>query len=78
MSEPNTVTLTLTTDQALVLYHWLNRADEAGQLPTMHQGEQNTLWKLEGKLEKVLVAPLKPEYHQLVEAALARVARDSE
>lgn len=54
------VTLTLTADQALVLFDWLAREDGKAALPTEHQAEQNVLWEIEAQLEKSLVAPLQP------------------
>ena len=72
------VTLTLTADQALVLFEWLAREDRKGALPTEHQAEQNVLWEIEAQLEKTLVAPLQPDYEVLLAAARERLVAGSE
>ena len=73
MSTRNTVTLTLSADQALVFFDWLTRHGESDALPVAHQAEQDVLWVLEGQLEKSMVEPLKADYVALVEAARARM-----
>jgi hypothetical protein len=70
-----TVTLSLTDDEALVLFDWLVREDEK-RLPTAHEAEQKVLWGLEAQLERVLVEPLRPEYREMVAAARERIAGD--
>ena len=45
MSGAAGVTISLTADQALVLFEWLTREDGKGALPTEHQAEQNVLWR---------------------------------
>lgn len=72
------VTLTLTADQALVLFDWLAREDGKGALPIEHQAEQNVLWEIEAQLEKTLVAPLQTDYEVLLAAARARLVADVE
>ncbi|MCC6750550.1 MAG: hypothetical protein IT371_22995 [Deltaproteobacteria bacterium] len=72
------VTLTLTADQALVLFDWLAREDGKGALPTEHQAEQNVLWEIEARLEKSLVAPLQPDYEVLLAAARERLVAGGE
>jgi hypothetical protein len=72
------VTLTLTADQALVLFEWLTREDRKGTLPTEHQAEQYVLWEIEAQLEKSLVAPFQPDYEVLLAAARERLVAGSE
>ena len=74
MSPSDTITVHLTRSQALVLYDWLWRQDEAGRLPIGHDAEQSVLWTLEGELERLLVEPLHKDYDGLVEAARALIA----
>ena len=67
------MTISLTADQALVLFEWLTREDGKGALPTEHQAEQNVLWEIEAQLEKSLVEPLRPDYEALLVAARERL-----
>jgi len=73
MSGAAGVTISLTADQALVLFEWLTREDGKGALPTEHQAEQNVLWEIEAQLEKSLVEPLRPDYEALLVAARERL-----
>jgi len=73
MSGADGVTISLTADQALVLFEWLTREDGKGALPTEHQAEQNVLWEIEAQLEKSLVEPLRPDYEALLVAARERL-----
>jgi hypothetical protein len=66
------VTLTLTKAEALVLFEWLARVDEAA-LEFAHPAEQTVLWELEGQLEKTLVEPFSPEYDKLLAEARKQV-----
>ena len=54
--------------EALVLFEWLARVDDAKALPIEHPAEQKALWVLEGQLEKQ-VPVFTPNYGQLVEEA---------
>ncbi len=71
-------TLTLTADQALVLFEWLAREDGTGTLPIKHQSEQNVLWEIQAQLEKTLVVPLRPDYEVLLAAARERLVAGGE
>jgi hypothetical protein len=71
MPEPN-VTVSLTQDEALVLFEWL--AAERWDPTIQHPAERRVLWDLEAQLERVLVAPLRPDYGALLAAARQRVA----
>ena len=74
----NTVTLELTRAEALVLFEWLVRTDSADAVPVEDAAEQKVLWKLEGKLEKLLTEPLLPDYKRLVDAARQEVRAEDE
>jgi len=54
--------------EALVLFEWLARVDDAKALPIEHPAEQKALWVLEGQLEKQ-VPVFASNYKQLVEDA---------
>jgi hypothetical protein len=66
------VQLTLTNDEALVLFEWLTRtSDNDAPAPFVDRAEQRVLWDLLAMLERVLVGPLSPEYDKLLTAARA-------
>ncbi|WP_104107977.1 hypothetical protein [Nocardioides sp. 616] len=69
------VALGLTGDEALVLFEWLARFNN-GDSAFEDQAEQRVLWDLEAMLEKVLSAPLRPDYADLLASARARVRDD--
>jgi hypothetical protein len=69
MSKP--VTIELTGDEALVLFEWLAKLDEAKLVEA--EAEKRVLWRLEAALERVLVEPLARNYDQLVEQARQRI-----
>ena len=54
--------------EALVLFEWLARVDDAQAAPIEHPAEQKVLWLLEGLLEKQ-VDVFASNYKQLVEEA---------
>jgi len=63
------IELKLSRDEALVLFEWLARFDEAQDKPLTDTAEQKVLWNLEAKLEQLLVEIVKPEYKSLVAQA---------
>jgi hypothetical protein len=78
MKTASDVTLSLTADQALVLFEWLTREDGKVRLPTEHLAEQAVLWDIEAQLERVLVAPFQADYVEKVSAARERIAAAEE
>ncbi|WP_242338713.1 MULTISPECIES: hypothetical protein [Anaeromyxobacter] len=73
MKTESGVMLSLTHDQALVLFEWLSREDGRSGLPTEHQAEQKVLWEVEAQLERALAEPLQPVYAAAVSAARERL-----
>jgi len=68
------VSLTMSSDEALVLFDWLARTSDATHpVPFADPAEQLVLWNLEALLERVLVAPLKPDYDALLDDARRRM-----
>ena len=67
------MTLELTDQQALVLYEWLRRFDEANAYPVEDHAEELVFWSLHGQLESALREPFLPDYRKRVEAARAYV-----
>lgn len=69
------VTLRLTSDEALVLFDWLHRCEDADRvLEPEHRGEQAALWNLSALLERELTEPFQRDYRELVDQARARLA----
>ena len=71
------VTVELTQAEALVLFEWLVRSDNAELLQIQDDAEQQVLWKIEATLEKTLIEPLAPNYSELLEAARRKVRDQS-
>ena len=70
---PN-VTVSLTHDEALVLFEWLAREDDdKGGIHVEHPAEQRVLWQVQAYLEKTLTEPFAPDYDKLLAAARERV-----
>jgi hypothetical protein len=71
------VTVTLTSEEALVLFEWLVRSSDRGApAPFVDQAEERVLWVVEGALERSLVAPLQPDYAAQLQQARDRVRGD--
>lgn len=70
------VTLTLTTDEALVLFELLHRRESSGGIATvLMPGEQTALRALSCSLESILVEPFEGNYRDLVDQARQRLAQ---
>lgn len=70
------MTIELSDDEALVLFELLARQKDSADprvLQLVHVAERNALWALEAEFERKLVAPFRPEYDELLEAARSRV-----
>lgn len=63
----------LSDEQALVLYDWLSRFDEADNFPVDDPAEEQVFWAIHGQLEKALSAQFRDDYAALVEAARKHV-----
>jgi hypothetical protein len=70
------VQLSLSADEALVLFDWLHRMeDQDGLHGTVEDnGELVALWNLSALLERELVEPLQADYRVQVAAARRRLA----
>ena len=67
------ITVALTADEAIVLDALLARAKGHGPLRIDHPAELRALWNLHAALERVLIAPFKPDYDQLLASARERL-----
>jgi hypothetical protein len=69
------VTVTLSSDEALVLFELLHRWEDGGSIdPALMPGEQTALWAISGRLESTLVEPFDDRYSLLVSEARQRLA----
>jgi hypothetical protein len=73
MADP--VVVSLTHDEALVLYDWIHRMEDEKRVEalTAHKGETVALWNLSALLERELVEPFQANYGSLVDDARARL-----
>jgi hypothetical protein len=67
------VTVTLTEDEAIVLYAWLSRIDESDSADFADQAEQRLLWDLIAMLETQIDSVLSAQYQDEVAIARSRV-----
>lgn len=65
--------LSLTREQAIVLFDWLSREEERDSIPTEHPAEMRVLWEIEAQLEQGLVEPFQPDYPAIVASAREQV-----
>lgn len=74
MTDQQKINLTVTKNEALVLFEFLARFNQ-----TVHpdifedQAEQKTLWILEGQLEKQLVDLIRPDYKDIINEARNKI-----
>ncbi len=71
------VYIRLTADEALVLFEWVHRNEDAdlelGSAGVTDPAERQVLWGLSAVLEKLLVEPFRANYLELVEEARAHL-----
>lgn len=67
------IQISLTKDEALVLFEMLSRFSDTEKLNIEHQSEERALWNLNCLLEKILVEPFKSNYAELLQAAQERL-----
>jgi hypothetical protein len=74
MADPEGVSISLTGDEALVLFELLHRWEDQEQVSVpRNEAEQVALWNLSAALEKVMREPFGPEYARLLSEAQARL-----
>jgi hypothetical protein len=68
------VTISLTSDEALVLFDLLHRWEDDDQVaPPQNEAERIALWNLSALLERVMVEPFGPDYTRHVSEAQTRL-----
>ena len=70
------IALTLTRDEALVLFEFVSRFSDTDELSIIDQAEERALWNLTCVLEKVLSEPFGADYKEVIRQAQERL-RDS-
>jgi hypothetical protein len=66
--------ISLTADEALVLFELLHRWESEEPSLPLERGEREALWSLSAALEKVLAEPFDSRYAELLDRARARLA----
>jgi hypothetical protein len=72
-SKTNDVTITLTADEAVVLFEFLSRFSDTDKLTIEDQAEERALWNLCCVFEKCLVVPFDADYSDALQAARDRL-----
>ncbi|MBA4242157.1 MAG: hypothetical protein C0448_15640 [Sphingobacteriaceae bacterium] len=68
------IKIELTKDEAIVLFDFLSRFNAIENNNVFEdQAEQQTLWSIEGQLEKTLTEPLTPNYSDIVKQARDKI-----
>ena len=63
------VNLSISNDEALVLFELLSRFTDEEKLSVDNKAEQQVLFNLQTTLEQTLTAPLQPNYSSLLNKA---------
>ena len=72
----NDVTITLTSDEAIVLFEFLRRFSDTDKLSIEDQAEMRALWNLCCIFEKASVFPFSASYPEALLAARNRLRDD--
>ena len=75
MADSADVSISLTVDEALVLFDLLHRWEDDDRVSApQHASEQVALWNLSALLERELREPIDPRYADLVAQARCRLS----
>jgi len=79
MAHPNPaeVTISLTSDEALVLFDFLQRYSDTDKLSLEDQSEQRALWNLACIIEQALAEPFQQDFAARLQAARIRLRDES-
>jgi hypothetical protein len=69
MNNPEKIQIELTRREAIVLFEYLRRSDDAEEYAFVDQAEQRVMWDLECILEKQLTEIFAPDYREQLDAA---------
>ncbi|MFC1542614.1 hypothetical protein ACFL4M_01865 [Pseudomonadota bacterium] len=67
------VEMSLSKDEAIVLFEFLSRFSDTETLKIEHQSEERVLWMLTCLLEKELVEPFERNYSEILSQAQERL-----
>ena len=65
--------ISLTKDEALVLFELVSRFSDSDSLSVEHAAEEKVLWNIAATLEKALVEPFSKNYDEILEQARNRI-----
>jgi hypothetical protein len=68
------ITVTLSNDQALVLFEFFSRFEDSGDFSLRHNAEFLAFSRISAQLDKALVEMFDPKYRELLQAARERLA----
>ncbi len=72
-SDTSEVQISLTADQALVLFEFLSRFEESNELTIVDRAEERALLNLLGPLQKQLMPPFQQDYVEQLQQARNRL-----
>ncbi len=72
------IKLSLTHDEALVLFEMMSRFSDTDKLAIEHQSEERALWNLCCLLEREMVEPFMENYNELLSEARERLKDEEE
>lgn len=67
------IKISLTHDEALVLFELLSRFKDSDKLNIEHQSEERALWNFHCLLEEILIEPIKGDYKVALQSARERL-----
>lgn len=71
------ISLTVSSDEALVFFEWLASLQDRIHAPQLwDDAEQSVLWNLESQLEPLLTAIVLPDYREQLATAKLNIMRD--
>jgi hypothetical protein len=68
------ITITLSPDEALVLFEFFARFEDNDEFRLRHNAEFLAFSRISGQLDKALITPFQSAYPELLKAAQDRVA----
>jgi hypothetical protein len=72
-NDTSEVQISLTADEALVLFEFLSRFEESNELTIVDQAEERALSNLLGPVQKQLVSPFQHDYLEQLQRARNRL-----
>jgi hypothetical protein len=70
----NKYSITITEDEALVLFEFFERFDKSDRMQFLHPAEYIALMRISSQIDRTTSAMLKPNYDTLLSNARSRIA----